>query len=230
MTDNTRSMTEIVAKYLRKYPDFLIRHPEVLQAVKLPHESGAAVSLIEKQVEQLREQNRSLTRQLNQLVRVATDNEQLMSRLHNLTLELMVLSNLGTFFERLSQALMNEFNADILNISLFDREIKCDQDTPVFTIHRDDHDVQQFQSNLDRGETTCGRLSRTKLEFLFSSRAQWVQSTAFVPLGSEGFLAIGSSDPARFYPGMGTLFLDLLARVIGSRLALAEPQDIRRSA
>ena len=52
MTDQTRSMTDIVAKYLRKYPDFLVKHPEVLQAVKLPHESGAAVSLIERQVEQ----------------------------------------------------------------------------------------------------------------------------------------------------------------------------------
>ena len=125
---------------------------------------------------------------------------------------------------------MNEFNADILNISLFDREIQCDKETPVFTIRHDDHEVQQFQSNLDRGETTCGRLSRTKLEFLFSSRAQWVQSTAFVPLESEGYLAIGSSDPARFYPGMGTLFLDLLARVITSRLALTEPQEVRRTA
>lgn len=230
MTDKTRSMTEIVAKYLRKYPDFLVKHPEVLQALKLPHESGAAVSLIERQVEQLREQNRSLTRQLNQLVRVAADNEHLMSRLHHLTLELMVINDLSQFFERLSMALMKEFNADILNFSLFGREIECNKDTPVFTIHRDDHEVQQFQSNLDRGETTCGRLSRTKLEFLFDSRAQWVQSTAFVPLGTEGFLAIGSSDPARFYPGMGTLFLDLLAQVITSRLALTEPQDIRRTA
>lgn len=230
MTDKTRAMTEIVAKYLRKYPDFLVKHPEVLQAVRLPHESGAAVSLIERQVEQLRDQNRSLTRQLNQLVRVATDNEHLMSRLHHLTLELMVISDLSQFFERLSQALMSEFNADILNISLFDHQVECSKDIPVFTVHRDDHEVQLFQSNLDRGETTCGRLSRAKLEFLFSSRAQWVQSTAFVPLGSDGFLAIGSSDPARFYPGMGTLFLDLLARVITSRVALTEPQAIRRSA
>jgi len=230
MNDKTRSMTEIVAKYLRKYPDFLVKHPEVLETLELPHESGAAVSLIEKQVQRLREQNGALTRQLNQLIQVATNNEQLMGRLHALTLELMAIEDIDMFFDRLCEALKEEFNADILNISLFDRSIDCGPDTPVYTVRRDDPDVQGVQAKLEKGETVCGRFHRTKLDFLFGSRAQWVQSTALVPLGDDGILAIGSSDPARFYPGMGTLFLDLLASVVTSRLALTEPQEQRRSA
>jgi uncharacterized protein YigA (DUF484 family) len=43
-------------------------------------------------------------------------------------------------------------------------------------------------------------------------------------------MAIGSSDDARFYPGMGTLFLDLLANVISSRLANRDELEQRRSA
>jgi uncharacterized protein YigA (DUF484 family) len=43
-------------------------------------------------------------------------------------------------------------------------------------------------------------------------------------------MAIGSSDPARFYPGMGTLFLDLLAEVISTRLAHPGRTAQRRSA
>ena len=43
-------------------------------------------------------------------------------------------------------------------------------------------------------------------------------------------MAIGSSDPARFYPGMGTLFLDLLANVISASLASEEVEVQRRSA
>jgi hypothetical protein len=223
-------MPEIVARYLRKYPDFLLKHPEVLEALQLPHESGEAVSLIEKQVQQLREQNRSLTRQLNQLVRVATNNEHLIGRLHALTLELMAIAEIDKFFDRLCAALKDEFNADILNISLFDRSIKCGPDTPVYMVRRDDPDLQSVQGKLENGETVCGRFDRTKLDFLFGSRAQWVQSTALVPLGKDGLLAIGSSDPARFYPGMGTLFLDLLASVVTSRLAQTQPQAQRRSA
>ncbi len=230
MSEKSRSMSEIVAKYLRTNPDFLIRHPEVLDAVQLPHESGAAVSLIEKQVGQLRERNRSLLKQLKQLVRVASDNEKLMNRLHQLTLELMIIKDLGSFFDRLCLALMNEFNADILNISLFDRKVEVSDGTSVFMVHRDDSELRQFQAQLNKGETVCGRLNSKKLEFLYGSRAQWVQSTALVPLGQDGLLAIGSSDPARFYPGMGTLFLDLLATVITCRLALSEPEEQRRSA
>jgi uncharacterized protein YigA (DUF484 family) len=51
-----------------------------------------------------------------------------------------------------------------------------------------------------------------------------------VPMGQDGMLAIGSCDPARFYPGMGTLFLDLLANVVTSRLALETPAQQRKSA
>lgn len=230
MSEKSRSMAEIVAKYLRKDPDLLLRHPEVLEGLRLPHESGEAVSLIERQVQHLREQNRALTRKLNQLVQVATDNEALMTRLHELTLELIVMDDLGAFFEHLCESLLSEFNADILNISLFEREVEVSAKTPVYLLRRDDPELQQFQEHLDKGHTVCGRLNRNKLDFLFGNRGQWVQSTALVPLGDDGLLAIGSSDPAYFYPGMGTLFLDLLASVVIRRLALEEPSKQRRSA
>lgn len=224
------SDAKAVAQYLLDNPEFLDSQPEVLSALQLPHDSGQAVSLIERQVEQLRKQNHKLSRQLNQLVKVATENEALMHRLHELTLDLMEIPDLGAFFDRLSEVLLNEFEADILNISLLDRELDCADSTPVHKIDRDDAEFKQFAAHMDKGETACGRLNRNKLDFLFRSRSQWVQSTALVPLGDQGLMAIGSSDPARFYPGMGTLFLDLLARVINRRLALDQPERQRRSA
>ncbi|MFP3786513.1 DUF484 family protein, partial [Burkholderia sp. SIMBA_024] len=44
-----------------------------------------------------------------------------------------------------------------------------------------------------------------------------VQSTALLPLPGVGLLAVGSRDPNRFYPGMGTLFL----RMMGEALVVA---------
>ena len=230
MTDKKRSTREIVTQYLIDHPEFLRTHPELLLHIELPHESGEAVSLIERQVEQLRSRNESLTRQLNQLVRIATDNEALMNRLHELTLELMAIPDTGDFFDRLAEALLEEFKADILHISLLDHEVKASENTPLFHVDRDDTEFQQFLPHLEKGETVCGRLGRAKLDFLFRHRAQWVESSALVPLGDQGLLAIGSSDPARFYPGMGTLFLDLLARVITGRLNADQPEKKRRSA
>ena len=230
MSDHTRSIEDIVAKYLRQNPDFLEREPALLRYLELSHASGPAVSLIEKQVQYLRRQNESLEQQLNQLIQVASDNEKLMFRLHRLTLELMSMGDLPSFFDRLSEALLDEFKADILNITLFDRKVEAGPKTPMFHIHRDDPEMQQFQDHIEKGVSVCGRLNRNKRDYLFGSRAQWVQSTALVPMGKDGMLAIGSSDPARFYPGMGTLFLDLLAQVVTSRLALEEPHKQRKSA
>ena len=230
MSDKTRSIQNVVKKFLLKNPNFLQQEPELLKDLELSHSSGSAVSLIEKQVQYLRSQNESLETRLNQLIQVAADNEKLMSRLHQLTLELMAIRKLPDFFDRLSEALSSEFNADIINITLFDIKVEANPKTPIFQVRRDDPELQQFQDQLEKQISVCGRLNSNKRDYLFGSRGQWVQSTALVPLGDDGILAVGSSDPARFYPGMGTLFLDLLACVVTSRLALEEPAEQRRSA
>jgi uncharacterized protein YigA (DUF484 family) len=150
-----------------------------------------------------------------------------------LTLELMSIDSRQEFFTHLGNSLLNDFNADILQICLFDEETAADAGEDVMGIKADDPALEQFKSYLEKDQTVCGRLNEGKLEFLFASKARWVQSTALVPLGdkgSEGLMAIGSSDPARFYPGMGTLFLDLLANVISASLANEEPEVQRRTA
>ena len=230
MSDDTRSMEEIVAKFLRQNPEFLEREPDLLKDLELSHSSGPAISLIEKQVQYLRSENDALEQKLHQLIQVASDNEKLMSRLHQLTLNLMVMPNLSEFFDKLTEALTSEFKADIINITLFNIKVEAGPKTPIHHVRQDTPEIQQFQEQLDKGTSVCGRLNRNKRDQLFGARAQWVQSTALIPLGKDGMLAIGSSDPARFYPGMGTLFLDLLANVVTSRLALEEPQKQRKSA
>ena len=230
MSDNTRSIEEVVSKYLRQNPDFLEKQPALLKHLELSHASGPAVSLIERQVQYLRQQNEALEQQHNQLIQVASDNEKLMYRLHQLTLELMSMGDLPSFFDRLSKALLTEFKADILNITLFNLKVEAGPKTPLHHVRRDDPELQQFQENLDKGHSVCGRLNRNKRDHLFGSRAQWVKSMVLVPMGEDGMLAIGSSDPARFYPGMGTLFLDLLADVVTARLALEVPEKQRKSA
>lgn len=233
MGDETVSLDDVVANYLRRHPTFLADHPDVLEILELHHASGVAASLIERQVEQLRKKNLELNRQLNRLVHVASENEQLMSRLHQLTLELMSIGDPTAFFKHLGRRLLEDFKADILQICLFDSDIAALAGDDVRWISQDDDSLRQFQVHLERDHTVCGRLGEGKLNFLFDQKARWVQSTALVPLGpkgSDGMMAIGSSDPARFYPGMGTLFLDLLADVISSSLANANPDVHRRSA
>lgn len=233
MSDDKTSLKEVVAAYLRKNPDFLDEYPDILESLEINHQSGSAASLIERQVKQLRTSNEEKNRQLSRLVQVATENEKLMARLHHLTLELMSISSPQEFFTHLGNSLLNDFNADILQICLFDQETASQAGEDVIGIQSDDPELEQFRAHLDRDQTVCGRLNESKLEFLFGSKARWVQSTALIPLGekgADGMMAIGSSDEARFYPGMGTLFLDLLANVISATLTGDEAEDQRRSA
>lgn len=233
MSDDKAALEDVVARYLRTHPDFLTTRPDLLEQLELQHGSGSAVSLIERQVEQLRTANDDLRTRLNRLVSVAAENEQLMSRLHRLTLELMALDEPGVFFARLGESLNEDFGIDMLAVCLFDTAVAANAGEDVFAVAREDAALDPFRGLLDDGQALCGRLSESKLGFLFGERAGQVRSTALVPLGElgrDGLLALGSADPDRFFPGMGTLFLGLLADVITARLALSRPAEQRRSA
>jgi uncharacterized protein YigA (DUF484 family) len=233
VSENKSSLSDVVAAFLRKNPDFLRNYPDVLDVLNLSHPSGAASSLIERQVRQLRQQNFELGRQLNRLVHVAAENEQLMSRLHQLTLELLAITQPAEFFQHLTHSLKEDFKADTVKVFLFDGDLAAMAGKQVSWLDRNEESAKLFHNQLSQNHTSCGRMNESKLTILFDTKAQWVKSTALVPIGNsgqDGMLAIGSSDPSRFYPGMGTLFLDLLSDVIASSLANVEPEEQRRSA
>ena len=50
-------------------------------------------------------------------------------------------------------------------------------------------------------------------------KAGEVHSTVLLPIDSRGLLAIGSHDENRFHPGMGTVFLKLIAEAITASIA-----------
>src|SRR6201992_3568205 len=93
MTSQARGMKQdvlndvSVADYLQTFPDFFERHSTLLTKLRLPHvrASGATVSLVERQVEVLRERNQALERKLKELVDVARANDALADRIHRLS-------------------------------------------------------------------------------------------------------------------------------------------------
>jgi uncharacterized protein YigA (DUF484 family) len=84
--------------------------------------------------------------------------------------------------------------------------------------------VPEFADFFRANEPISGRLSADKLQRLFGDNAEQTKSAAMMRLGDSGILAIGSTDPDRFQPGMGTLFLKMIAATITA--ALARSRDI----
>ncbi|MGD2075173.1 MAG: DUF484 family protein [Gammaproteobacteria bacterium] len=208
---------EQIAKYLQTHPGFFDERPELLASLRLPHGSGNAVSLIERQVQVLREQNATLRSRLVELVNVARDNDRLSEQMHQLTLDLLRADSLPPLLDVLEDHLRNEFEADAVALRLTGLDEARQRETGAAPMVIDDAAQQLFPNALGDGKPQCGRLKQQQLQFLFGSAAQDIESAVVIPLGkrgSEGLLAIGSREVDRFNPGMGTLFLSHLAELL----------------
>ena len=83
MTDQTQGSTplpdaEAVAAYLRAHPEFFVDHDELIPELRIPHQPGTAVSLVERR--SLRERNIEMRHRLSQLMDVARDNDRLFDK------------------------------------------------------------------------------------------------------------------------------------------------------
>ncbi len=206
---------KMVADYLRHHADFFERHKELLVELRLPHEAGAAVSLIERQVKMLREQRQQLKNKLGSLIHNAQYNEELSQRLHQLTLALLKAGDLKQLFDVLSIQLLDRFNADAVAIRLFRAPQKGY--TGMEFIGQDELHARRFERVFSAEEPLRGRLSPELLEELFETEATDIASAALIPLGDSdkplGVLALGSYDPERFHQQAGAMFLRSLGEV-----------------
>ncbi len=218
MSDEQQHLIEAeVAEFLREHPDFFERHGELLDTLSLSHASGGAVSLIERQVEVLRQQKAELRAQLQQLSQAARINEELLGRLQRMMLRLIAAPNLDGAIDELKQALREEFHADAVRLMLFEHPGHDEH------IDREHPSLHELEALLDRCDPACGRLSDARMHLLFGERADELASAVLIPLCREdrpcqGLLAIASIDPQRYGASMGTVFVAHLGAVIAAVL------------
>jgi uncharacterized protein YigA (DUF484 family) len=212
---------EQVAEFLNSHPDFFDDQAELLSQLRLPHPSGTAVSLIERQIQVLRDQNQDLKTKLLELVDVARDNDRLNERMHRLTLDLLKSGSLMELLDTLQDHLRTEFKADAITVLLPDLEESQRRETGAENLVIDEALKSLFPIPFSEGKPQCGRLKQEQVDFLFRDQAAAIESTAVVPLGDRaqtGLLAIGSREVNRFNPCMGTLFLSHLGELLSQLL------------
>jgi hypothetical protein len=221
-TEDVLSEAE-VHSYLQRNPDFFERHAALLSSLRLPHATGAAVSLVERQVSVLRQRDLKLERKLKELLEVARTNDTLAGKIHQMALELMRARDLRQTLEAIEAALRTAFGADHSVLVMFGEPGSfSDLSAGRFfrAMHRDDPALKPFATFLGSNSPRCGQVRDTQRDFLFRQQTNEVGSAALVPLGKKcevGFLAIGSVDANRFHPGMS---FDFLAR-LGELIAVA---------
>ena len=206
-----------VAAFLRRHPKFLQQFPDLAVSMVVPRESGPAASLASYQLEVLRDKNRELNRRLQELFGNAQENERLAVRTHQLTLARMRQGDAAATVHAMAASLAEDFAGDLVRVVLFEPVAGLDDVDWLQVIDGEDKRLAPFRDALAEGEPICGRLHPDKQALLYGARADEVQSSALLPVPGLGMVAVGSHDPNRFYPGMGTLFL----RMMGESLAIA---------
>lgn len=206
-----------IRDFLVQNPDYFQHNPELLGLIRIPHASGAAVSLVERQVSILRDRNVDLRHRLRDLGSTARDNGQLFADTRALVLALLDAEGAAELEGALLRVLRDEFNVEYAGLTLFDDRVAGGETRGV----AESQARQRLAGLLGRRSAACGPLRAEEFEFLFpGARLAGSAAVALVRHRGKtlGVLAVGSSDAAHYSSDMGTLFIEFAAEVIGRRL------------
>lgn len=218
---NATPSEQEVADYLRRNPAFFEDKPTLLTDLRVPHTAGTAVSLVERQVAVLRDKNEKLQEQLDDLIKVAHENDKLNGLLHSFTLRVIESTSLDEVLSLISKQLHRDFSADLVAVRLLaDIDPAQVSDSAVFPEDADAF-CGLFRRLLTGGKPFCGQLASEQLQNLFGDLAESVASSAMMPLGvggDLGLVVIGSYERDRYHAGVDTAFLKNLSEIISVAL------------
>ena len=217
---------EAVASYLSATPEFFDRHAQLLAKIRLPDSRGGAttVSLLERQVEVLRDQNRQLDRKVRELIEVARENDTLGVRVFAMARRLIAAGDRAAVITTIEASLREDFDAGESVLVLTQATVPAGLTESRFlrVVAADAPDLRSFETLFSSGKPRCGQLRDSQRDFLFGTGSVEIGSVALVPLGpkgSLGLLACGSHDAERFNPTMSTDFLQRIGELIAAALA-----------
>lgn len=218
------SWEEAVSRYLEDHPDYFERRPQLLTRLTLNHETGGrTVSLIERQVQVLRDQDEAAQRQLRELVSIARENDVLGQRLHRFALALIEAPGPDEALEAAIELLRSEFHLESVTVRLATEPPLAG--TRAEYVEADNARLTALSNQFSAGKPICGGKFDDSLNaFLFGEGYREMRSSALIPLGerpARGVLALGSHDPHRFHPGMGTVYLTRLGELLMAALVRA---------
>ena len=215
-------------QYLKDHPDqfaqllaqLLERQPELLESMQVPHPyGGRAIPLSERQTLGLREKVKLLEGKLAELIQFGEENDAISEKVHRVSSALLGAKNFTAVVHALYFHLREDFAVPHVALRLWGQSLLDGtlEGAPVTDEQRSLVDTM--------GAPQCGPAEGSPFLPWFRESAEHVRSIALIPLGATkafGMLALGSEDPQRFYPEMGTLYLrrigELAAAALSSRL------------
>ena len=214
-----------VAAYLLANPDFFFVMDRLLLKIQVPHKSKGTISLVEKQLDVIRDRQKKTRRQLKEFVENAERNKEIFDKSRKLILSMMAAKQSSEFFAALEKGLKRDFGCKANSLVVFGKPKQINH----FTSRIPAESARKYVGALMQSKVpTLGTLRPREQDFLFRDQSEKVKSAAVLTIRDKnkhlGMLAIGSSDMEYFTPDMDTLFINFIAETLGKLL----PQHLPR--
>lgn len=199
---------EDVAQYLQDNSQFFDDYAEMLAEISIPHPyGGRTVSLSERQMLTLREKNKGLEKKMHEMLIFAQENDVLQNKVHQFTLALFGAHDLMALQDIVTGNLRDIFAVPHVALHVW-KGLPPSAEVLAFA---DEHK-----------QPVCVHHAVHETLDWFGEAAPHLHSFAYLPLRNNqqsiGLLVLASEDAHRFYPEMGTVFLQRIAETVSSAL------------
>jgi uncharacterized protein YigA (DUF484 family) len=209
--------SEDVAHYLRTHPEFFADYAEMMAEIEVPDpHGGRAIPISERQIAALRDKNRVLQEKLAELIRFGEENDAIADKMHRLAVSLLQFSHLSNLVYGLNFNLRESFAVPHAMLRLWNMA-SDDPALPEFAVTSTD--IRVMADSLLH--PYCGSHILEEIRNWFGEDGARLRSFAMVALRTQqtiGLLVMGSEDPQRFYPEMGTVYLTRLSELVSASL------------
>jgi hypothetical protein len=210
---------QAIAEFLTRHPNFFNDFPTLLADLHIPHPHGThAVSMSERQLIAMRDKVRMLENKLAELIQFGEENDGISDKLHALTLTLLAARTPQDIVAALALHLREGFAVPHHAIRAWN--LPADNLAELTDL------VPQATRDSVTAMTqpVCGTLAINDASDWFGEVSPHLRAFACIPLrpapaaAPVGLLVLASEEPKRFYPGMGTLYLERLGQLVGAAL------------
>ena len=210
--------TEEIARYLAAHPEFFEQFPHLLTDIRISHPfDGRAISIAERQILNLRDKVILLETRLAELIQFGEENDGISQKLQHISVDMMAAGDLLTLLQSLYVNLHEDFAVPHTAIRIWRTRGERTEFTPCSDA------VKAWVDNMPHPQ--CGAYLHPEALTWLGDATQ-LRSYAAIPLKNRqtvGVLLLASEDLQRFYPQMGTLYLQRLGELIAASLQRLYP-------
>ena len=210
---------QAIAEFLTRHPNFFNDFPTLLADLHIPHPHGThAVSMSERQLIAMRDKVQMLENKLAELIQFGEENDGISEKLHALTMALLTARTPQEVVAVLALHLREGFAVPHHALRVWNLP---EDAMPGLT---DPVSPEAHGSVIAMAQPVCGALAVDEASDWFGEVSPHLRAFACIPLRLSpasapiGLIVLASEEAKRFYPGMGTLYLERLGQLISAAL------------